>query len=345
MLTDDLREFLKLGGETSWCVAHKHKPGEGVASFVTRQDMKNCVNIMNGKRWKGSAITLEYLDHRQKDFNKKAKRSGVFEKVPICFEYPDYNLETGRDETSPSKKRKHEDEKDTKSSRSYPKTIENSKYSKNNKSDVKSQTGNKHEPVLLHANCKGVITKFNTKTKFGFLVPDDKKLMPSGESMVFVHFRDVRRGVKLLPGQKVKFDMKTLPLKFQKKYKTVGAYDVRPANWGGDKKEASVPCIDDVLAKDKTVEEEILKIAAAEDEVKTSVEMFTDEWEVIEIKSDTGKDENAENENDAEADSVEEIENDEEEMEDDAEFSALENDEEVGEDIPFFGEPEEKRSK
>jgi len=370
MLTDDLREFLKLGGETSWCVAHKHNPGEGVASFITRQDMKNCVNVMNGKRWKGSAITLEYLDHRQKDFDKKGVRSGVFEKVPVCFEYPDYDHGTGRDDTSPSKKRKHDDtvEKDAKSARTDAKTskvdsktTENLKNSRNTKSDVKSRTGtNMQDPVLLHENCKGVISKYNTKSKFGFLVPDDKKLMPTGESMVFVHFRDVRRGVKLLPGLKVKFDMKTLPAKFQKRNKTVGAYDVRPVNWGDEKKEGSVPCYDDVLAKDKMVEEEILKNSAVEDGAKDTVEMFTDEWEVIEIKSDNEKsveeDENEENEETEEkdeskpentetADSVEEIENNDESMEDDAEFSALENDLEVEEDTPFFGEPEEKRSK
>jgi len=178
--------------------------------------------------------------------------------------------------------------------------------------------------------------------------------------MVFVHFRDVRRGVKLLPGLKVKFDMKTLPAKFQKRNKTVGAYDVRPVNWGDEKKEGSVPCYDDVLAKDKMVEEEILKNSAVEDGAKDTVEMFTDEWEVIEIKSDNEKsveeDENEENEETEEkdeskpentetADSVEEIENNDESMEDDAEFSALENDLEVEEDTPFFGEPEEKRSK
>lgn len=369
MLTDDLRDFLKLGGETSWCVAHKHKPGEGVASFITRQDMKNCVNVMNGKRWKGSAIKLEYLDHKQKDFEKKAMRSGGFEKVPVCFEYPDYDHESERADTSPSKKRKHDDtvEKDVKSTRTDAKTskidsktTENSRNSRN----VKSRTGDVQDQVLLHENCKGVISKYNTKSKFGFLVPDDKKLMPSGESMVFVHFRDVRRGVKLLPGLKVKFDMKTLPVKFQKRNKTVGAYDVRPVNWGGEKKEGSVPSYDDVMAKDKMVEEEIMKNSAVEGEAKDSVEMFTDEWEVIEIKSDNeiaveedghGEDNEdndepeakagTDSENNEKADSVEEIVNDDENMEDDAEFSALENDLEVEEDTPFFGEPEEKRSK
>merc|ERR1712173_113869 len=117
-----------------------------------------------------------------------------------------------------------------------------------------------------------------------------------------------------------------------KKNKTVGCYDVRLEK-GGDKL-GSVPVYDNVVAKDKSVEEEIKKqeeLLEEEKKKKESKNVDTDDWEVIEIKSDDELkvDEDAEEE---------EEEMDEED--DDVEFSEKEEEEEDDADAPFYGEPE-----